>query len=63
MSGAEIGAALAAIFAAVLGLILDRREKRKANEQIVKEHPTNPDGLGRFRQWVRDTKAKRDIQP
>ncbi|MEI7850655.1 MAG: hypothetical protein WCH86_02370 [Kiritimatiellales bacterium] len=60
MNGLQIGAAVAAVLVAVLGLILDRRDKRKAAEREIKTIPDNPVGLARFRQWVRDTKAKTD---
>lgn len=65
MNGAQIGAALAAVLVAVMGIILDRRDKRKASEREIKTIPDNPTSLDRFRQRVRDTKAKtdRDFQP
>lgn len=65
MSGAQIGATLAAVLVAVLGLLLERNDKRKAAEREIKTIPDNPTSLARFRQRVRDTKAKtdRDFQP
>ncbi len=61
MNGAEIGAAVIAALVAVIGLILDRRDKRKAAESEIKTIPNNLAGLARFRKWVRDTKAQRDF--
>ena len=61
MNGLQIGAAVAAVLVALIGLFLDRRDKRKACEREIKTVPDNPAGLARFRRWVRDTKAKRDF--
>lgn len=65
MDGAQIGAAVAAVLVAVLGILLDRRDKKKAAEREIKNIPDNPAGLARFRKWVHDAKAKtdRDFQP
>jgi hypothetical protein len=63
MNGAQIGAALAAVLVAVLGFILDRRDKRKAAEREIKPIPDNPNALQRFRDRMRDkTKTDRDFQ-
>lgn len=61
MNAVQIGAAVAAVLVAVVGLLLDRREKRKAAEREIKIIPDNPDGIARFRKWVRDTKTGRDF--
>jgi hypothetical protein len=63
MSGLQIGAALAAVLVAVLGFFFSRKDAKTNAEKIVKSHPANPSGLAAFRQWMRDTKAKRDFQP
>ena len=64
-TAAVISSILAAVIVAVLSLLLDRRDKRKAAEREIKTIPDNPAGLARFRQWVRETKAKtgRNFQP
>ena len=63
MNWLGIGAAVAAVLVALIGLFLDRRDKRKAAEREIKTIPDNPDSLARFRQRVLDTKAYRDFQP
>jgi len=63
MNGAQIGAAVAAVLIAVLGLILDRRDKRKAAENEIKIIPDNLTALQRFRDRMRDKKGFRDFQP
>ncbi len=63
MNWLGIGAAVAAVLVALIGLLLDRRDKRKALEREIKTIPDNPDGVARFRQRVFDAKAYRDFQP
>jgi hypothetical protein len=65
MGAAQIGAALASVLVAVLGLILDRRDKRKAAEREIKSIPDNPDSLARFRDRMRHKTGRtdRDFQP
>lgn len=60
MTGLQIGAVIGTVIVSVLGLILDRRDKRKAAEREIQSIPDNPAGLARFQQWVRDTKDKAD---
>ncbi len=45
----------------LVGLILDRRDKRKAAERENTEHPANPDGLRRARKRVRELRKKAGI--
>lgn len=60
MNGAEIGAALAAVLVAILGLMLNRRDKRKAQDEEINIVPDNPNALRRFRDRMRD-KIKNDV--
>ncbi len=63
MNGAEIGAALAVILAALIKALFDRADKRKAVADEVNIVPASPDKLARFRQRMRDKQAKNHIQP
>lgn len=49
-----LGTVLAGLVVAVLKFIFDRRDRKKEETNHVKDHPDNPDGLARFRDWVRD---------
>jgi len=63
MNWAQIGAALAAILVAVLGLILDRRDKRKAAENEIQTIPDDPAGVDATLERVRRIEAAQHIQP
>ena len=57
---AVIGSALSAVLIAVVGFLVERRDKKKAAKREIKAIPDNAGGADRFRQWVLDTKNKTD---
>lgn len=56
-AAAAAGTVAATVIVAVLGLWLDRRDKRKALENEIKTIPDNPDGVRLARERVRRIKA------
>ena len=60
-----VSSIIVAVVIGMVGLMLDRRDKRKAAERENKEHPDNSDGLRRARERVRELrkKAGSDVQP
>jgi len=63
MTGAQSGAALAAVIVAVLGLLLSRKDAKNEADKNVQMVPDNPSAVARFRQRMRDKQAKNNIQP
>jgi hypothetical protein len=53
-----IGSVLVALVIGIIGLLLERRDKRKAAERENKEHPANPDGLKRAFKRVCELREK-----
>jgi|GEM_PF-5953721 len=62
MSGAEIGAAVAVVLVALIGLVLDRRDKRKAAEREIKTIHDNLSGVAAARDRVRRIEAAQHLQ-
>jgi hypothetical protein len=63
MNGAEIGAALAVILAALINALFDRADKRKAAADEINVVPDAADKLAAFRQRMRDKRDKNHVQP
>ncbi|MFA5689014.1 MAG: hypothetical protein WC959_07685 [Kiritimatiellales bacterium] len=51
---------LVATVIGIAGLLLDRRDKRKADNAKIKEHPDNPDGVAAAQRRVQDLKKQID---
>jgi hypothetical protein len=62
MTGADIGAALAAVIAVVLKLILDRQDKQRAVENEIQTIPDNLNGVSAARDRVRRIEAAQHLQ-
>lgn len=63
MNAVQVGMAIGAILIAVLGLILDRRDKRKAAENEIQTIPDDPAGVDATLDRVRRIEAAQHIQP
>ena len=57
---AQIGAFCAVVFVAVLGFLLDRKDKKEAAKREVKTIPDNHNDLSVFNEWVLQQKQRAD---
>ena len=59
----SIGTIASVVLVAVLKVLFDRRDKRKAEEAKIETIPDNPDGVAAARDRVRRIEAAQHVQP